>query len=68
MGRESCTVSRIEVVSWFIGFKIEIAIFAPILGCTTLPWLYKLSLKLIECDVKLCVYIKPCVNRTARKH
>lgn len=25
-----------NVVSWFIGFKVEIAVFAPILGCTNL--------------------------------
>lgn len=61
-------ISRIGVFSWFIGFKVEIAIFASLLGCTNLPWLYKLSLKLVERDVEMCIYGKTCMKRTARKN
>ena len=33
-GRKSCMIARIEIFSWFIDFKVEVAIFASILGCT----------------------------------
>lgn len=30
-------IARIEMFSWFIDFKVEVAIFASILGCTNHP-------------------------------
>lgn len=68
MEREPCMIARIEAFSWFTGFKVEVAIFASILGCTNHPWLYKLSLTLVECDIEMYIYMKTCVNKTARKN
>lgn len=36
-GGKSCMIVRIEMFSWFIDFKVEVAIFASILGCTNHP-------------------------------
>lgn len=37
MKKESFMITIIEVFPWFIGFKIEVTIFVPILSGTNLP-------------------------------
>lgn len=48
MERDSYVISRLEVFLLFIGFGVEVAVFASILDCTNLLWLCKLSLKLLN--------------------